>query len=228
VISTRGTDYLDEAFDQMTINPLNVPKGVYVFEYFEALKRKKVFQVLPEGYDQWTLEDLHTILCFVIFLVDPESPLAGESDMKYRIEQCLLLCSQKKGSLVREEVVSQGLLYRKLVYEYFRYVNEYDYETWWTLKLAFHNDSEFLRRPLSSDDIEASKINARRALQDGLADRQKEIVQLQNRLFPTKRLERMIVEAAQEEEPGGWAEEFAEVNPFLPSSNSDDEVYPQA
>jgi hypothetical protein len=220
-------DYDIEEFEDMTLCPFDVPEGQYVFEYYDVFSKRQIFKNPrpTEEYSEWTLKDVDLLLKFIIIVIDQESPIAsgdGATDMDYREEQGLLLLKIKEGAPVFEEVKSRSFMYRTLLFEFFKTINSFDYEMWYSLKMNFHSMTAQLRMPLKAGD--ANAINARRQLAGALPDLQKELMRHQVALFPSKRLEKMIINKMLEEDKvGGYVEEYAKDLPELTGEQISDE-----
>lgn len=202
-------EFLPEDFSEMQLNPFGT-KG-FMFNAYPEFSRRKVFSTIPPGktYNEWTDEDLDLLIRVIVIMVDPESPLAEEHDFEQRRKQSLICVKGHLNDKVLHEVHFQGRLFSQLVYHFFKIVNDIPYESWYSMKIAFHEFTRQIRRPIP-DDADAGIINARAKIGPAMTEIERVLKEKQVALFRDKRLEKLVLEEAADQEVGGWAEEFAE------------------
>ena len=189
----------------MKFDPSLVQTGKFIWEHYPQLGRRKVLCTVPDSYD-WNLKELDSLVKYVLYFADPESPLADETDYEFRIEQAKEL-SQVKGRVV-EEIDSEGMLFHSVLLEIFKLANAYLYELWFSLKMNFHvMNTELRRHPASLD---AASLNARRMLGSSMEESLTALAKTELALFPNSGVEKIVNRAAMAEDPGRWVEEFAE------------------
>lgn len=204
--------------DRMEFNP-----GVdgKILDRYPKLRRVPIFNAMPPTckmlglsggsimYNGFNDTECDILFRFIILFADPQSPFAEEKDLEEKLEQCLDCLGCKRNSIVFKEVMAQGDLFRAYLFEYFKKIHTIQYEAWLALKLNFHNCSKVLRTPLS-EDAEEKTINLRRQLSKDIPNMQKELADLEYKLFQDPRLLKLINEAAMENAIGGYAERNAE------------------
>lgn len=198
-------------FQDMELNPFAVPKGSFIYNFYDFFKRKKVFKELPKekAYKDWMHHDLDLLLKVIILMVDTESPLADEADFDHRKIQSVLVLKANRNARVLKEVDSEGIFFSFLVYEFFKSISDMDYESWYSLKMLYHELCRQARRPMSPN-ADAGEINARAKLPTAIASTEAELKAKQVSLFKSKRLEKILINESARDEVGGWPEEFAE------------------
>jgi len=192
-----------------------------MMDRYPKLRRVVIFNAVPPTfkilgltggtgvYNQFNETECDILFRFVVLFADSQSPYAEEKDLEEKIEQCLDCLNCKKNSIVYKEVMAQGDLFRAYLYEYFKKIHSIQYEAWLALKLNFHNCSKVLRTPLS-EDAEEKTVNLRRQLSKDIPNMQKELADLEYKLFQDPRLLKLINETAMENAIGGYAERHAE------------------
>lgn len=215
--------YQPKDFAEMTLNPFVVPDGVFMQDFYEVFKRRSVFKTLPQNISKlsekeresylWNFPDLDMFLRYIVIFIDPESPMYNQTDFDYKKKQALMLLEVEPGSNVHNEIESEGRYFFLAVFEFFKIVNDLQYEEWFSQKINFHHATDILRQPIPVTDTSA--INARRNLATSLPELRKTLLKLQASLFKDKRTEKMIVNMATEDSVGGYAEEFAEYPDYM-------------
>lgn len=195
-------------YDDMTYNPFDVQEGQFIWERYPVFGRRQILSTLPDhdGYKSWSLIDLDKLVRVMVLFVDPESPLAGETDFDFRKKESIRLV--KPTAKVVKEIEEEGPIFQAVVYELFKLANSYQYEAWWSMKMNFHIMNREMRRPPKTFD--ASTLNARRMLSAGMDEQLLAIAKMESALFSDKRIEKLINDAAMADDIGGWVEEFAE------------------
>lgn len=189
----------------MKFDPSLVPTGKFIWEHYPLLGRRKVLSTVPDSYD-WNLRELDSLIRYVLYFADPESPLADETDYEFRIEQAKEL-SRVKGKIV-EEIDKEGMLFQSILLEVFKLANSYLYELWFSLKANYHILNTELRR--HPDSLDSAALNARRMLGSSMEENLTALAKTELALFPNPAVEKIVNRAAMSEDPGRWVEEFAE------------------
>lgn len=191
----------------MTFNPLAVPQGKFIWEEYKVLSRRPALSQLPksEDYQGWLKTDLDQLVRFMVVFVDPESPLASETDFDFRKKEAI--DSMKVKGRALEEIESEGLLFHAVLLDIFKLANSYQYESWFSLKMNFHILNRELRK--NPEVIDAQTMNARRMLAQSQEESLGVLAKIESTLFPSKRIEKLVNQAAMADEIGGYAEEFA-------------------
>lgn len=209
----KGSVYKLEDFDDMSLNPFAVAKGTFMWEHYDELKRRPgLCRLPPESvgppYDEWLDSDLDKLIKFLVIFVDPESPLAKEPDYDFRREEAMNIVAVKEGTNTHDEIVAEGPVFQIVMFELFKYVNSYTYESWFSQKMNFHIMSSELRKAPAAFD--ATTLNARRQLALSMEELRTDLIKIESTLFPNARIEKMVSDIATEDQVGGYPEEFAE------------------
>ena len=192
----------------MEYNPL--VDGLMTASY-KQLARVKAFSKLPLGEigGGVTPEDSDSLLRFVVFFCDPQSPYAETKDIAEKIKEIFIQMKVTKKSFVAKEVQNQGDVFRKFLFEYFKLIHSIEYEAWASLKMVFHNLCNLLRTPISPDAKPETLNNLRQIAKD-IPELKSRLVDMEYKLFQDKRLLALIKDAALEESAGGYAEQNAD------------------
>lgn len=194
----------------MSISYEKLPFDVFCNEpmrkkYIE-FERRTVFSIVPQGLRSFSFEDLDKITRFVVLFLDPLSPFFDEQDEQRRIDACMAELKYDDDERFYEEVKGYTRYWQVIIFEYFKMVNNIQYETWLTYKRSFHLISAQLRA--ADDNHLPIKPNERDRLTKSLLQYQKDILELQAAVFPDARTMRAVSEQATED-LGGYAESHA-------------------
>ena len=219
-------------FDGMELNPFKVPKGEFIFDYYQILKASRVFGKIPDPeereaardfvtYKSWSQKQLDLLLRFIVLQIDPESPLFEITDLEKKKESAKTLLQKKypedKWSKVWVEIDEELELYNQKLYEFFVIVNDHDYEHWYSLKIQLHRFNAELRGNFREDkdgSIEKN-LNSRRYISKEIKNLKNELDSVEIRLFPdNKRLAKKIATLSMAEAIGGFAEKYALIGPW--------------
>lgn len=206
------SDFSKDEFTDMELNPFAVPRGGFIFNYYDIFRKGAQFQHIPrkfKNYASWDNPDLDLLLRVIVIMVDSESPLAEESDFEYRKTQAIILTGADANDKVLKEIEDEGNFYSSLVYNFFKAISDMDYETWYSMKELYHSLCRQARMPMPRD-ADAGTINARAKLPQAIAAAEQELKAKQYILFKSKRLEKKIIAEAGKDDIGGYAEEYAE------------------
>ena len=102
-----------------------------------------------------------------------------------------------------KEIKESSSLYRAMVFEYFKMVNDHNYEVWFSLKMNLHILGEKLRNPYGVDD------SNRRHLTKSMGVFRKEIIELEHMIFPDEYTTKIVAEQATKASLSGFAEKYA-------------------
>jgi hypothetical protein len=209
-----AADYKE--FEKMTLNPFRIAKGKFMDEY-KIFKQKRFWENPEDGekespYNRWTRHEKDMIVRFVVLLIDTESPYYEEKSYDIRVSKCKKALDIVKASVVDKEIDEDGPFMTKVLFEFFKNINNHLYETWFSMKMNLHQMNNYLRRPPAVDKngSTASDINARRQLSQVITELAYELIEIEFQLFPDSRLQKMINDKATDDGLGGYAEQFAE------------------
>jgi len=193
-------------------------QGLLVDKY-KQLKRIKLFREVPSKKDvglsnETTPYDLSTndcdfLLRFVILFADTQSPFAEEKDIEEKIRSCFRELRIGVKHPIVKEVMEQREMFRAYLFEYFKLIHSIEYETWFSLKMTFHNFNKMLRTPVNIS-AEEKVITMLRNVAKDIVQIKTQLVDMEFKLFQDKRLLALIKDAAMEESLGGYAEINAE------------------
>jgi len=166
----------------------------------------------PESWDE---SDYNSLLKAIIAFCDRESPLSEIRDIPKRWKRVYKDFGIKAGSAAHSEISSLGKLFNGTMFNYFLLLNDSDYEMWLSMKIHFHSLTMELRR-LYFDE---RSLAIRATISKSLPDLKKEIQSLEAKIFKDQYLQRIITEEAVQDLLGGYAEQFAELPPYMKNLN---------
>lgn len=217
-------------YSEMETNPFTVPDGLRIFEHYKVFIIRPWFTLLPVAeashyYDDWTLDHQDELIRFVVLFIDITSPYADMGDIKARMEICMLDLSISKKSRVGKEIMNGTDYFYELIYRYFKIVNAGVYEDWLSLCMNVSQINHVLRKPI--DITNSTAVNNRDKFANALEELRNKILQIQQRLFPSSGIEKIINLVEEQESLEGYAEEFAEPSPqeLLNYQGDDDDGY---
>lgn len=200
---------------------------------YPAMGRRKSFSVPPmkntlfiaamsgEGTDEdsinyslFTMDDVDALARLVVAYIDPQSDCAGEKDIPYRKKLAFeaVISVVKVGNRALKEYNTEGILFNMMVSDFLSIINSILYESWFSINIQFHKLNEALRA--GNNDGKDIKV-----LMASLETVEKELMKRTNSLFPTERMATAIAELETAKTLGGWAEEYAQDQPWLSKDN---------
>lgn len=139
---------MDKAlFEKMPNNPLADMRTPILAQY-PVLRRCEAFTERPDLASKQRTEQVHhlsegeldTCVRFVILYVEPENnPIAKEKDLSYRSKMAWDMLGVKASSPLRARQVEGHWWFNLLIFEYFKYTYDMDYQEWFSLKSQFHS-----------------------------------------------------------------------------------------
>lgn len=182
-----------------------------------VLKRRKRLCVPERGFSE---EQLDYIVKFCFYLCDKASPLWEELNFAERKEGAISLAKIKKGDVLEAcRGVGNFMADRKInkwvssvMTEYLKLRSPTLFETWISMKINFHQTAELLRIPLGTDkdlNYENSAVR-RQSLQSAMYASAKEIMEIEEKLFPLDELREVVEEVVNDEALASFAEMNAE------------------
>ena len=204
-------------YDDLEFNPMSLEKDELIWEKYPDLAINPSFSQLSEedytiGY---TFEDLSQVVSFVILYVDQDSPFYKELDIDRRIKGCCKVLNIKRGSLVYEQIENHSPKFSDVMHQYFVWVNNIPFEGYISLKTTMHELYKYLRTPLSKIDGVDLEADRRSKVQQRLLDLKKELMEVQSKLFPSKRIQNQIIRENTKKELTAYAERHARHHPIL-------------
>jgi hypothetical protein len=201
-----------EDYEGMEFNPFAPFGDTPMVEHYPRLEKVKAFSFIPEEYEElgWDKFNLSTFLKFIIVFIDDQSPLFEERNFEKRKAEARKIVGIKQDSLEYEELHSEGMMFRELIYEYFRLIHSIEYEQWFSYTMQIHAFNKYLRRPLTSNpDKLSADVNSRNNLMKQIDTFTEKLQSLEAVIFNDDRLIKIINEKAVQNSIGGYAERFA-------------------
>lgn len=175
-----------------------------------------------EVYASWGDPELNMMLTFIILLIDEESPLYGEKDFDFRKNEAKRLAGVR-GSFndyserrnphgrVNLEIEMDTDYYHSIFFEYFKMINRYDYEQWFSEKMSFHQMGMFMRKKPPDEEKElVTHMNTKSKIKKEMKAYLESLIEIESRLFPDRQTEKIISRKATEGSVGRYVEKFAE------------------
>lgn len=209
-----------EQFDSVKHNPFACKAGQYLWEKYPELARQAAFTNVPNIEDrtanimQPELSDLHTLLSFIILVVERHgNPLAEIRDYEQRCNEAWTLLGVGPHAKIRVFTNEDGKAYKwfsMLMFEYFVFLNNRDYEEWFSKSILFHRWTKILRDPPGAtlDVDEYAKMT--KMVNTEMPTLKASIQKLETALFPDARIKKVVHQQAIADSKR-WAEQHAEV-----------------
>lgn len=152
-----------EDFAKLRFNPFTKAKSIV--EEYPQLARCMVFVdrpdinvSIPEAPAYLTDKEHEMLIRYVILTIEYENNPLANFDIEQRRREGIRLLEIKKGTLLYGEIERGGDALQIYSLQLFKIIHNRDYETWYSLKVSFHNTSMLLRSDPSSnpDDYAAS------------------------------------------------------------------------
>ena len=198
-------------FSNLEYNPLELSKDEMIWEKYPDLSMNPVF---CEPSHDLTFEELSHIVSFVILFVDVNSPVYKETDMERRTKVCIDTLKISKASPAYKSIITHDERFSKVMYEYFRWVNNLPFQSWLSLKLTVTGLYKYLSTDLGIEDVDL-EADRRAKIQERLIGLEKKLLEKQSKLFPTKRIQDIINRENIKDQLTGYAEMYALDHPVL-------------
>jgi len=169
---------------------------------WKAYPRLKAFVPYFREYGM-TDKQIDQHLRMTILFVGKKSPFYSEKNFHVRYELCLNELGYESKEIDKDQL-------EEFIYHYFIWVNDRQFEAWYSKKVSFHEQNKFIRRGID-DDTDATKVNRVSTAIDELNE---QIIKIENSLFPDEYTEKIISRKVAETQLTGFAEEFAIPRPF--------------
>lgn len=192
------------AIERIEWNPLT---DKLMWEEHRGMQMYPLFREVPEDVLEFDLHDLDNLLKFMVLFVDPLSPFYEVRNFEIRKNQCLDALGVKRHSRMVQEVDNVTPYWNSLLFEYFQIVNEYSYESWFSLKSNFHRMTAALR----GGNLTATE---RRHFMTSMKDAKKELQEMEYELFQDERTKASIENQTEKARLGGYAEQYAQILKF--------------
>lgn len=230
------SDLKPEDFDVMAYNPLKTPKGKFFINEHKAFnpqRNKDVFGLLIESeksasnkYEKEflvSLELLDKLMIFVVLFLDDKSPFYEETDFDERKNSVMLYLKYTSGAKGKDldayKLIKdyKSPVLEELTIFYFKKLFNYDFERWFSLKVLFHNNTQYLRsdfQPNTNGDVRAD-AQSKMAIAKDIDALQSQLEELELKIFKDDKLKAKLLEKAMDDSYAGEVEKRAENNPFL-------------
>lgn len=160
---------MDKAlFEKMPNNPLADMRTPILAQY-PVLRRCEAFTERPDLASKQRTEQVHhlsedeldTCVRFVILYVEPDgNPIAKEKDLSYRAKMAWDMLGVKASSPLRARQSDGHWWFNLLVFEYFKYTYDMDYQEWFSLKSQFHSLTKLITSNLD-ESLDEKAITVR-------------------------------------------------------------------
>jgi len=178
-----------------------------IWEEHPGMQMYPLFREVPEDVIEFNLQELDKILKFMVLFVDPLSPFYEVRNFEIRKNNCVDALGFKKRSRFLQEVDHVTPYWNSLLFEYFQIVNEYSYESWFSLKSNFHRMTAALR----GGNLSATE---RRHFMSSMKDARKQLEEMEYDLFQDERIKASIETESEKARLGGYAEQYAQILKF--------------
>lgn len=230
-MNMKGRVYSSAEFEAMEFNPFGL-KGKAIHEHYELLRRRPdkwappffvpAFDGDTNPYVGWTEEDTGCMVSVAAMCIDDQSPLYDIGDLDFKVNSALesLRAAGLSTTPAAKEVSKTGRYFEKVLYEYFRIANDAEYEEWWTVKSLFHQMTRRVRS--ANNDLDDSTAAATLRYYAKLEEVKNKMYAIQQSLFHSERVERLITRQADADDPGGYVEQYAlNEDPLLNGKEND-------
>ncbi len=183
-------------------NPIVVPYKDLVQDCYKFFAKKAEFYIPEDSRNEM---ELSYLLRFIIIFVNKKSPLYKEKDFLYREEVCLEWAGIDRRNSVYKDITEKSEWFLVVLLAYFKTVNDVEYETWFSLKMALNNFNDLIRR----GGTKGADINAIKNLTMELPALVQTVLEAQQKLFPDDETMDLINATAISDSVGNWAEKHA-------------------
>lgn len=206
--------YNKEDFSKVRNNPFALKTGQKMWEKYPELRSYKWLSTIPR--DSFSdnskaipdLNDLDGLMRFIVLFVERyNNPISSIKNFDKRAELCWELLETKPFAGCKVFVEEDHFWFHEVLFEYFCYCNDDQYELWFSLKMQYRNNMRLLRTPLGPDSND-STVTSRNRISKESENTWKQIQDIEFRLFGDKRLLSIINERAMQ--TNRYAEKFAQ------------------
>jgi len=196
--------YKPEQFSGMKHNPFACKPGERMWNKYTDLRQQMALCKVPditigEGVDvlQPEDDDLDMLVRYVILMVDRYSnPLANVNDFEYRSKLVCDLIGLKKGAKsVWYFIEADHWWFRDVMFEYFRLLNDDEYQLWFSMKTSFSNNMKLLRENFGPATDEKYFLSLQK-IKASSPDDLKKIKEIEMRLFNDERTREIVTKEA--------------------------------
>lgn len=155
---------------------------------YDPFCKRPMADEYPElGYEEFSDDGL---LRFIILMLDEDSPHYRESDLERRMEKCF--SALNLGPETEEKVRTESKEYQFALVRWFRLNFSYLFEDWMSRKLAYHEDSAYLRTSLSASHDPEKMIQRKELIKKGRAAEREELAAMEATLFKSRAIQNLV------------------------------------
>ncbi len=196
-------------FEGMEFNPFKGKKDDLIWDMYPRLNKNPYFQKIKADLGEKIASDL---MRFVIIYLDYESPLSAEKDMDLRKDEAMKMVgiNSKHEAYKWIHKTDEHIVVRNLIREYIKYIASYDYRNWLALLTNQQYNLEYLMSvPTFSVKTSENDMAIRARIRKEVEECAQQLMQLEAKLFPAPRIEKMIKEMLMDDSFAGYAEKYA-------------------
>jgi len=188
----------------MKHNPFACKPGEKIWQRYPDLRQQVALCQVPditnaEGIDVLQPEDsdLDMLVRYVILMVDRYgNPLANVNDFEYRSKLvCDLIGLKKTSKSVWYFIEADHWWFRDVMFEYFRLLNDDEYQLWFSMKTSFSNNMKLLRENFGPATDEKYFLSLQK-IKASSPDDLKKIKEIEMRLFNDERTREIVTKEA--------------------------------
>ncbi len=188
----------------MKHNPFACKPGEKIWQRYPDLRQQVALCQVPDITNgdgvsvlQPEEEDLDMLVRYVILMVDRYgNPLANVNDFEYRSKLvCDLIGLKKTSKSVWYFIEADHYWFRDVMFEYFRLLNDDEYQLWFSMKTSFSNNMRLLRENFGPTTDEKYFLSLQK-IKASSPDDLKKIKEIEMRLFNDERTREIVTKEA--------------------------------
>lgn len=196
--------YKQDQFSMMKHNPFVCKPGERIWNKYPDLKQQVSLCQVPditnaEGINilQPEEQDLDILVRYVILMVERYgNPLSDIKDFEYRSKLACEMIGLKKGAqTVWHFIETDHWWFRDVMFEYFRLLNDDEYQLWYSMKMSFANNMKLLRESFGPATDEKYFLSLQK-IKTSAPDDLKKIREIELRLFGDDRIRDIVTKEA--------------------------------
>lgn len=196
--------YRPDQFSSVKHNPFACKPGERIWNKYPELRQQVALCQVPditngEGIDilQPEEDDLDMLVRYVILMVERHgNPLANVKDFEYRSKLvCDLIGLKKTAKSIWYFIEADHWWFRDVMFEYFRLLNDDEYQLWFSMKTSFSNNMKLLRENFGPATDEKYFLSLQK-IKASSPDDLKKIKEIEMRLFNDERTREIVTKEA--------------------------------
>lgn len=193
-----------DQFTSMKHNPFACKPGERIWHRYPDLKQQVALCQVPnitngEGINvlQPEEDDLDMLVKYVILMVERHgNPLANVKDFEYRSKLvCDLIGLKRSANGVWYFIEADHYWFRDVMFEYFRLLNDDEYQLWFSMKTSFSNNMKLLRESFGPSTDEKYFLSLQK-IKASSPDDLRKIKEVEMRLFNDERTREIVTKEA--------------------------------